>query len=185
MVGLRKGELLGLRWSDLDLDAGGLQVSVALQRVDGKPTLVEPKTKTSQRAVTLPAIVVQALRAHRARQAADRLAAHEWGDMGLVFCTHQGRPLNDRNLSRDFYGLLDLAGLPRIRFHDLRHSCASLLLLQGVPARVVMEVLGHSQIALTMNTYSHVMPALAQDAADRMNAVFAPPGRAGELGESH
>ncbi len=174
MLGLRKGELLGLRWADVDLDARALRVAVALQRVDGKLVLVEPKSARSRRTIPLPEAVAEALRRHRARQLAERVkAGPAWEDNDLVFATKLGRPVEQRNLHRNFHDLLDSAGLPRIRFHDLRHSCASLLLAQGVPARVVMEILGHSQIALTMNTYSHVMPALTRDAADRMDAVFA------------
>jgi integrase len=90
----------------------------------------------------------------------------------LIFTSTIGTPIHPRNLVRHFHGVLEAAGLPRKRFHDLRHTCASLLLVQGVQPRVVMEILGHSQISITMDTYSHVMPTLQQDAASRMNALL-------------
>jgi integrase len=113
------------------------------------------------------------LRAHRTRQKEQRLAAGaNWQEMGFVFTTPTGRPRDGCGTTRDFKRLLKYAGLPPFRFHDLRHSCASFLLAQGVAARVVMEILGHSDIRLTLNTYSHVMPSLQQDAADRMDALL-------------
>ena len=107
------------------------------------------------------------------RQKTERLLAGErWRETGLVFTTTIGTPLDDRNVRKAFRELLDAAELPPMRIHDLRHTCASLLLAQGVHPRVVMETLGHSQISLTLDTYSHVMPTLERDAADRMDAVL-------------
>jgi integrase len=173
-VGLRQGEALGLRWLDVDLDAGTLNVRVALQRIDGKVELVEPKTDRSRRAIALPAVAVEALRRHQVRQKQDRLVAgSRWKDaLGLVFTSTIGTPLDSGNVTHYLQRKLKDAGLPRQRFHDLRHCCASLLLAQGVHPRVVMELLGHSQIALTMNTYSHVMPALKSEAAGKMDAAL-------------
>jgi len=172
-LGLRQGEILGLRWSDVDLEAGTIRVAQALQRVNGRLEFVEPKSQTSRRTIPLPATVARALRAHRSRQLEDRLAAGaRWHDSDLVFTTALGTPLDSRNVTRRFQAALERAGLPRLRFHDLRHTAASLMLAQGVPARVVMETLGHSQISLTLNTYSHVVPALQREAADRMEAVL-------------
>lgn len=175
-LGLRQGEALGLRWQDVDLDAGELRVRVALQRVQGQPLrLVEPKTRQSRRTLPLPPPVIAQLRAHRTRQREDRLLAGErWeGEgWGLVFANTRGGPLEPRNLTTRYKALLALAGLPNIRFHDLRHSCASLLLAQGVHPRVVMEILGHSTITLTMNTYSHVLPQAQRDALDRLGDLF-------------
>ena len=174
-VGLWQGEALGLRWEDTDLDAGTLTVRKTLQRIDGAFEIVEPKTVRSRRTVALPSAAVDALRTHRARQMEERLmAGSEWkDDRGLVFTTATGRPLQGTNVTRTFQQLLARAGLRRQRFHDLRHSCASLLLAQGVHPRVVMETLGHSQIGLTMNTYSHVLPPLQREAAARMDEVLA------------
>lgn len=174
-VGLRQGEILGLRWSDLDLECGTLTVRHALARIEGRLVLVEPKSATSRRVVPLPGFVRDALVAHRAYQATERLPLRPappdpFAD--LVFVTTHGTPLDGITITRRFQRLLADAGLPRQRFHDLRHACASLLLAQGVPARVVMETLGHSEISLTLNTYSHVMPSVGREAADRMDQLL-------------
>ncbi len=171
--GLRLGESLGLAWGDVDLSARTLRVRRALQRFDGKLRFVEPKSESSNRRVALPESAVVVLRRHRVRQQTERLLAGErWQDTGLVFTTTIGTPLDDRNVRKAFGELLGAAELPPMRIHDLRHTCASLLLAQGGHPRVVMETLGHSQISLTLDTYSHVMPTLERDAADRMDAVL-------------
>lgn len=165
VTGLRQGELLGLRWSDLDLRAGTLTVRHALQRVDGKLQLVETKTARSRRTIPLPELALEALRQLRTAQDGSIVGTH-------LFTTPSGGPLYGTAAWRAFMDAAELAGLPRIRFHSLRHTAASLLLAQGTHPRVVMEMLGHSTIALTMNTYSHVIPALEREAADRMNAIL-------------
>jgi len=176
--GLRQGEILGLTWGDLDLEAGTIRVRRALQRIEGAFAFVETKSTTSRRIVALPAIVRAALITHRERAATAGAGRHRLeGFEDLVFTTTLGAPLDGINVTRRFQRILRSAGLPRQRFHDLRHACASLLLAQGVPARVVMETLGHSQISLTLNTYSHVIPALGRAAADRMDAVLTEPDR--------
>ncbi len=173
-VGLRKGEALGLRWQDVNLDAGTLKVRVALQLIYGKLQLVQPKTARSRRTLALPQSSVVALRAHRARQLEERLlAGPRWKDSGLVFPSSVGTPMNPRNLNRHFERVLNKTGLPRKRFHDLRHTCATPLLAQDVHPRVVMEILGHSQISLTMDTYAHFVPSLQREAADRMDTLLA------------
>jgi integrase len=175
-VGLRQGEILGLSWADLDLDLGTLTVRRALQRVDGHLVLIEPKSVTSRRVVALPAMVHEALRGHRLRQLEERLrGATRWRSdpRDLVFVSTIGTPLDGIVVTRRFQAVLAAADLPHQRFHDLRHACASLLLSQGIAARVVMEQLGHSQISLTLNTYTHVSPALGRAAADRMNDLLA------------
>ena len=169
-VGLRQGEILGLRWSDVDLESGTIRVRSSLQRVEGAFSFVEPKSVTSRRIVAMPSLVREALLAHRARQLAEGPLAGEFAD--LLFTTLAGHPVDGINVTRKFQRILKRIGLPRQRFHDLRHACASLLLSQGVPARVVMETLGHSQISLTLNTYSHVIPALGREAAQRMDEVL-------------
>jgi integrase len=172
-LGLRQGEALGLKWDAVDFQAGTLQVRAALQRVGKKWILVEPKSERSRRVVALPRMAIVALRAHRVRQKKERLlAGPRWNETGFVFATRTGTPLAPRNLNRAFKGLLKRANLPDVRFHDLRHTAATFLLAQGVDARTIMETLGHSQISLTMNTYSHVLPTLQRDAADRMNRLL-------------
>ncbi len=172
-VGLRRGEVLGLKWSDVDLDKRTLTVRASLQRIDGALVLVEPKSRQSRRTVALPQTVIDAVRLHRARQLQERLlAGSRWQDHGLVFSTTIGTPMDPRNLTRHFRKAIRSAGLPLRRFHDLRHSCASLLLAQGVHPRVVMEILGHSQISITMNTYSHVIEKLQHDAAAQIDALL-------------
>jgi integrase len=173
-VGLREGEALGLKWEDVDLTAGTLRVRHALQRVKGQGLqLVEPKSATSRRTVPLPQVAVTALRTHQLHQKQEaRWGGRKWHDTGHVFTNKIGKPLEQGMVWREFKALLKMAELRDQRFHDLRHCCASLLLAQGVSARTVMETLGHSQVGLTLNTYSHVMPALQQDAADRIDAAL-------------
>lgn len=175
-LGLRQGEALGLRWQDVDFDAGTLQVCVALHQARGGPArLVEPKTRQSRRTLPLPAPIVPLLRAHRTRQLRERLLAGErWRgeEWGLVFPNSSGGPLATRTLHTQFKAKLARAGLPDIRFHDLRHSCASLLVAQGVHPRVVMEILGHSTITLTMNTYAHVLPQAQREAIGLLDGLF-------------
>jgi integrase len=145
-----------------------------LARVKTSVHITEPKSARSRRTIALPAVAVAALRTHRVRQLETRLAAGgRWQDYGFVFASAVGTPLEARNVTRQFKALLAVAQLPNIRLHDLRHSCATLLLAQGVNPRVVMDTLGHSQVSLTLNTYSHVLPALQRDAAARIDAVLA------------
>jgi integrase len=152
---------------------GYLRVSRQLQRFDGETRLVEPKTARSRRTLALPASIVRSLTDHRDSQLEERAAAGDkWIGTGLVFTTATGRPVDATRISKDFHRHSDRAGLAQRRFHDLRHSCATLLLVQGVSPRVVMEVLGHSQISLTMNTYTHVLPELRRQAADRMDELL-------------
>lgn len=172
-MGLRQGEALGLRWPDIDLAMGYIRITKQLQRVSGTLQRVELKTDRSRRTLVLPASILTGLREHRSQQMEERLAAGEqWKESGFVFTTQDGRPLEGTTVTRHFHRHLGRAGLSQRRFHDLRHSCATLLLVQGVSPRVVMDVLGHSEIAMTMNTYSHVIPDLRRDAADRMQALL-------------
>jgi integrase len=174
LLGLRPGEALGLHWRDVDLQAGTLAVRVALHRVEGRKQIDELKTDRSRRSIPLPGVAIAALRAHRARQLEERLAAGDlWEEYGLVFTNATGKPMAEEVVARAFHRALRQAGLPDMRFYDLRHTCASLLHAQGVHMRVVMEILGHSQIAMTMNTYSHVTAQLERHAADQMDALFA------------
>lgn len=171
-TGLRQGELLGLQWTDVDLDGKRLFVRHALQRVDGVPTLVEPKTPRSRRTIALPLLALAQLRAQLERRSVALADDGEWNPLALVFTSMDGTPLDGPNVTHALQRLLREAGLPHLRFHDLRHTCASLLLAQGANMRVIMEQLGHTQISLTMNTYSHVMPEAMQDAAERMERIL-------------
>lgn len=173
-LGLRQGEALGLLWDAVDLEAGTLTVRRALQRQKGLGlVLVEPKSKAGRRTIKLPAPLRDALRVHRARQLEQRLAAaNVWHGGGFVFCQPNGRPIDARRDWLDWKGLLKVAGVRDARLHDARHTAATLLLLRGVPARVAMQILGHSQISLTLGTYSHVVPELAEDAANRMGEAL-------------
>jgi integrase len=175
-LGMRRGELLGLRWVDVDLTTGRIAVRHTLVMVDGKPVMAEPKTSKGRRSLTLAPEVLDTLRAHRARQASERLS---WGadytDSGLVITTDDGRPMHPETLSGLFVRQAKRAGLPQIRLHDLRHSVASILLARGVHPKVVSELLGHATIALTLDTYSHVIPSLQQEAAGVVAAAVLDP----------
>jgi integrase len=160
-TGMRQGELFNLRWDDVDLEAGVL-------RVRGT------KTARSRRTVTLSETALEALRSHLERQLVeiDR-AGSLWRENGLVFATEIGTSLNRHNLTqRSFKPLLERAELPPIRFHDLRHTCATILLSQGVHAKFVQELLGHATIAITLDTYSHVLPSMGNQTASAMEDVL-------------
>jgi integrase len=171
-VGVREGEGFALQWDDVDFEAGTLTVRHSLLRMKGRLELAEPKTERSRRTIALPDKVVASLRAHRARQLEERFVAGAgWQDWNLVFATEIGTPLHRSDVLQTLHRHLAAASLPPMRFHDLRHACASLLLAQGVDSRTVMMVLGHSNIDQTA-IYTHVLPALARDAASLMDEVL-------------
>lgn len=176
-TGMREGEILGLHWKDVDLDGTSLQVTGTMQRTKFGLVFSEPKTTKSRRQVTLARAAVDALRRHRTRQLEERLAAGSaWEDNDLVFPNEVGRPIESQNLlRRSFYPLLKKIGLPHIRFHDLRHTAATLMLGRGVHPKVVAEMLGHSQIAVTLDLYSHVTPTMQRDAATAMDSLLREP----------
>ncbi|MGW2147192.1 tyrosine-type recombinase/integrase [Nonomuraea bangladeshensis] len=156
-LGLRRGELLGLRWTDVDLEAGKLEVVQSLQRVAGRLQFVRPKTSDSERTVPLPRICMEALREHRRKQFAERSDRWgEWTEHGLVFPSHCGTPMEPDNLRRSWGAIRKAAGLGEMRFHDLRHTCVTLLLNLGVPPQVVRDIVGHRDIEVTMTIYAHV-----------------------------
>ena len=170
--GLRQGELVGLRWGDIDLEARRLTVRRQLQRSkDGSGLVFSPTKNKKNRAIRLGNHGIEVLKAHRRRQSEEkRLAKGLHPESDLVFVTTQGTPLDPPNLvARSFKPLLRRAGLPDIRFHDLRHVCATLLLSQGVSVKVVQEVLGHSSVSVTMDVYSHVLPDMQEKAAAAMD----------------
>ncbi len=174
-TGMRRGELLALTWADVDLDEATLRVTATLQRTAAGFTRAEPKTVRSRRLVLLTPAAVASLRERRTHGIAERLrAGGAWDDRwGLVFSTSTGRPMDGSNLiGRSFRPLVARAGVPRVRFHDLRHTCATLLLSRGVHAKVVSDLLGHSTIAITLDTYSHVLPPMQRQAAEAMAGIL-------------
>jgi integrase len=155
------------------LGAALVAVRKQLKAVQATLVLVEPKSVRSRRAIRMPGLVVKALKAHHVRQLKERLAAGgHWAELDFVFTTSLGTPTDARNVTRAFEAVLQAAKLPPVRIHDLRHTAASLLLAQGVAPRTIMEILGHSQISLTMDTYAHIMPSLQQEAARHMDTIL-------------
>ena len=173
-LGLRRGELLGLRWSSVDLDQEFLQVTHTLQRVDGELRFQPPKTRNSRRTIPLPSPCVESLRAHRTAQGKERLAAGtRWVDEGMVFATTVGTPIEPDNLSRSWYVVRKALGQPPPRFHDMRHTCVSLLLAEGAPPHVVQQIVGHSAIDVTMTIYAHASLAEKRTALQRLGERLA------------
>jgi integrase len=175
-LGLRKAEALGLRWQDVDLDEGTLRVRYQLQRIKGQGlVLKQPKTARSRRTMALPAPIIATLRTHKVKQLEERLlASGRWHDTGHVFTTTIGTPIEPTNVNKHFSRLVKAAGVPYQRFHDQRHWCATLLLAQKVPPRLVMELLGHTQIATTMDLYGHVLDENRRQVADLMGEILEP-----------
>ena len=174
-TGLRQGELFGLRWENVDLEAGRLSVRQTLTTPKGGRRLGPPKRNKSRRSVKLTSGVVKVLKAHRERQLEEREKLAElWQDHDFVFTTQVGTPLNRHNFFRRcFKPLLEEAGLPRsVRFHDLRHTCATLLLSKNVNPKIVQELLGHANISQTMDTYSHMLPDMQERAAAAMDDIL-------------
>ena len=177
-TGMRSGELLGLKWEDIDLGSNvpSLRVRRTLTRTgNGKGlALGEPKTKKSRRTVRLTPRAVEALKSHRARQAEEKLKAGAlYEDRGLVFSGEGGNLINPSNIrQRSFAPLLKKAGLPGITFHDLRHTCASLLFQRNIHPKFVQELLGHASVAITLDTYSHMLPGMGGEATDAMGEAL-------------
>jgi integrase len=175
-TGIRRGELLALKWADVDLDLATVRVRRTLTRgEDGRGYVVGAATKSGKgRHVRLTPRAVEALKRHRARQAKEkRKVGGLYRDQDLVFAGEGGNPINPSNLrNRSFKPLLERAGLPRITFHDLRHTCASLLFQRNVHPKFVQELLGHASVAITLDTYSHMLPGMGGEAADAMGEAL-------------
>ena len=172
-TGMRRGELLGLRWRDLDLDAGRVAVTQTLITVKFEVQLGTPKTDKGRRSVALDPGTVVELHEHRRRQAEEIMAfgRAEWPTHDLVFTRADGEPLHPQQFTRWFGQHVKAAGLPRIRLHDLRHTHATLALQAGIHPKVVSERLGHANVTITLNTYSHSIPAMQEDAAAKVAAL--------------
>jgi integrase len=174
-AGPRQGELLGLKWEDIALDRKLLQVKRTLSGTKGgEPIFSNPKTAKGRRSVKLTARAVEALRRHRERQLEEREeVAGLWQNHGLVFPTRIGTPMSRHNLvARSFKPLLKRAGLPEIRFHDLRHTCATLMLAVGANPKVAQEMLGHANVTITLDTYSHLLPTMQNEVAEKVNELL-------------
>lgn len=172
-TGLRRSEIFGLRWRDVDFEAAQLSVRQTLQEVRGTLSFREPKSAKSRRTVALSSFVVDALKRHRASQAAERLfLGAGYRDLDLVLAKYDGSPWKPDSISTLFRSLVQRGGLGHVRFHDLRHSHATQLLRLGVPAKVVSERLGHSTIGITLDTYSHVLPGMQEDAAQKVDVAL-------------
>jgi integrase len=173
-TGLRQGELLGLKWDDVDLEDGSLQVRRTLTITKDGPVFTTPKTAGSRRSVKLTSKATEALKRHLERQLGeiDRVGSL-WSENGLIFASETGDPLDRRAVTTlKFKPLPKYAGLPEIRFHDLRHTCATLLLTRNVNPKIVSEMLGHATIAITLDTYSHVLPNMRDQAAAAMEEAL-------------
>ncbi len=173
-TGMREGELLGLKWEDVDLESGILRLRRALVREGGKVKLGDLKTAKSRRQVQLTRAAADALRSHLERQLEEmKRMGSLYQPGGLVFATESGALINPSNLrNRSFKPLLKRAGLPDICFHDLRHTCATLLLSQGTHPKLVQELLGHATIAMTLDTYSHFLPSMGDQTVRAMEAAL-------------
>jgi integrase len=173
-AGLRRGEMVALRWSDVDFDRRQLTVRRTAHRVRGRGIVMgEPKTKAGRRTVRLSSVALSALRAHRASQLEERLkAGPAWTDMNLVFTSSVGTTMEEARITRLFKRDLLAAGLPNVRLHDLRHTAATLLIEEGVSMKAVQAAMGHSTIAITMDVYAHVTPAMQDSVADAMDRIF-------------
>jgi integrase len=172
-TGMRRGEILALRWADVDLVAATATVCQSLQQVRGELTLKQPKTARSRRVVSLPALAVDALIRHKARQAETRLLlGPDYRNLDLVNANPDGTPMSPGAFTHAFILLAKKAGLPGLRFHDLRHGHASQLGRMNVPVKVISERLGHSSVAITLDLYSHVLPGMQEDAARKIDAAL-------------
>lgn len=175
-TGLRQGEILGLRWSDLDWVTGQLEIQRQLQRVTGQGLIfTDTKSKSGRRVVVLGHALLNKLHVHYELQHEERMLAGDyWEENDLIFPSRIGTPMEPRNLLRHFKDVLEKADLPDIRFHDLRHSAATLMLRQGTHPKVVQERLGHSTISLTLDTYSHVVPSMQRETAEKLDEILTP-----------
>ncbi len=175
-TGMRQAELLGLKWVDLNWTSGLLHIKRQVQRLEGKGfNFCEPKTKSGRRTIQLGETTLQVMREHLANQAVEKaLAGTRWKEKDLIFPSSIGTPLDLRNLLRDYKELLDKAGLPALRFHDLRHTAASIMLKHNIPVFTVSKILGHSKPSITLDIYGHLIPGMQSEAARIMDDALTP-----------
>lgn len=159
-TGMRRGEVLGLRWEDVDFKNKSLSIVQTVQAINGQIRIAPPKTSGSKRTI------------HLSEYALSVLKEYNTGGMGLIVTTASGKPVSPRNLVRHFKLMLEREGLPNIRFHDLRHTAATFLLKENVHPKVVQEMLGHSSIQITLDVYSHLLPSMQSEAAGKMDGIF-------------
>jgi integrase len=180
-TGMREGEIMGLKWADIHWDLGQLQIQRQLYRLPGKGLVFHPpKTTTSRRNVALGERMLALLRAHAQRQAGEKSkAGSKWEENDLVFPTITGKPMDPRQAYDYYKEIIRELGLPNLRFHDLRHTAASLMLAWGINPKVAQERLGHAHVSYTLGTYSHVLPTFQKEAAQRMDQLIPKTGDKG------
>ena len=172
MTGMRQGEILGLRWKDVDLEKSLLSIKQTLSH-DGKLFINGAKTKSSLRTINLSEITMRSLKSRKIMISKEKLSfGPVYEDFDLIACTKHGTPLNPANVRRTFNRLIKLADVPQIRFHDLRHTHATLLLAKGINVKVISERLGHSNIKVTLDTYSHVLPTMQEEAVRKLDEIL-------------
>jgi len=171
-TGMRQGEVLGLRWKDIDLEKGLINIKQTLSH-DGKNFISGAKTKSSLRTINLSKLTINMLKQRKVTISKERLSSGlVYQDFDLIACTQHGTPLNPANVRRSFNKLIKLADVPKIRFHDLRHTHATLLLSKGINVKVISERLGHSNIKVTLDTYSHVLPTMQEEVALKLDEII-------------
>jgi integrase len=170
---MRRGELLGLQWKDINLDKKRIEVKRQLSRTDEGLIFKKVKTKSGNRTIPITDDVVRELKQHKILQGEDRLALGEaYQDNDLLGCNGIGNPIDPRNLFRDFKEIIEEAGIPEIRFHDMRHTFSTLFLQAGGSIKTLQQILGHSSITVTIDTYSHVTEEMLIEAEGKMNTMF-------------
>lgn len=174
--GMRQMELLGLKWDDLDWIKQTLKIERQLLKPNGEGVKFStPKTRYGKRSIALGTKTIEILRKHYEHQQADQLkAGEEWKEYGLIFTTRNGTPIHPRNLLRDYKKLLHGAGLPPFRFHDLRHTAASILLDQGIPVITVSRRLGHARASITLDIFGHLIPTMQNEVAELIDDLVMP-----------
>ncbi|PGW18767.1 integrase [Bacillus cereus] len=170
---MRQGEILGLRWRDVDFETGCIRITQTLSS-DGKEILPYTKTKSGSRKVDLPEETIIQLKKQRKLIEAEKLevGSEVYNNLDLVVCTELGTPTNKINIRRSFNSIIKKAEIPKIRFHDMHHTHATLLLLQGVNPKIVSERLGYADVRITLDTYSHLLPSMQKDTAIKFGKML-------------